>query len=171
MPPPAEQPGSEPAAEKPAATPPSSTPTFGLAGRSADRAAASRNRLRSVEVTRPPRMTTASGYSISWPGLLPAMTSGTRARPVVRAVIRIGASRSSAPRRTRARPNGSPSSSSRWRKWLTSMMPLRAAMPSTVTKPTSEPSDSTPPVSSTATTPPIRAKGIVSATSSVGRQA
>ena len=49
------------------------------------------------------------------------------------------------------------------------MMPLRAAMPSTVTNPTSDPSDSTPPVSDTPTTPPTSANGIVRATSSVGR--
>ena len=43
---------------------------------------------------RPPRMTTAIGYSISWPAMLPATTSGTSASPVASAVIRIGASRS-----------------------------------------------------------------------------
>ncbi len=45
------------------------------------------------------------------------------------------------------------------------MIPLRAAMPSTVTNPTSDPSDSTPPVRNTLATPPMSAKGIVSATS------
>ena len=39
------------------------------------------------------------------------------------------------------------------------MMPLRAAMPSTVMKPTSEPSDSTPPASNAPATPPIDAHG------------
>ena len=48
-------------------------------------------------------------------------------------------------------------------------MPLRAAMPSTVTKPTSDPSDSTPPVRNTLATPPINANGIVSATSATSR--
>ena len=48
-----------------------------------------------------------------------------------------------APRRTSSGPNGSPSSSSRCWKWLISMMPLRAAIPSTVKKPTSEPSEIT----------------------------
>ena len=62
------------------------------------------------------------------------------------AVIRIGASRSFAPRSTSAGPNASPSCVSRCRKWLIMMMPLRAAMPSTVRNPTSDPSDSTPPV-------------------------
>ena len=36
-------------------------------------------------------MTMAIGCSISWPGMSPAITSGTSARPVARAVIRIGA--------------------------------------------------------------------------------
>ena len=44
-------------------------------------------------------------------------------------VIRIGASRSRAPRTTSARPNASPSCASRCWKWLISMIPLRAAMP------------------------------------------
>jgi hypothetical protein len=42
--------------------------------------------------------------------MLPAMTSGTSASPVADAVIRIGASRSFAPRNTSAGPNSSPSS-------------------------------------------------------------
>ena len=58
-------------------------------------------------------MTMAMGYSISWPAMLPAISSGTSARPVVSAVIRIGASRSLAPWITRSRPKGTPSSSSR----------------------------------------------------------
>jgi hypothetical protein len=45
-------------------------------------------------------MTTASGCSISWPGIWPVTTSGTTASPVASAVIRIGDSRSRAPRRT-----------------------------------------------------------------------
>ena len=49
------------------------------------------------------------------------------------------------------------------------MIPLRAAMPSTVTNPTSEPSDSTPPPRIAPTTPPIRANGSVRATSAVSR--
>ena len=44
-------------------------------------------------------MITAMGCSISWPGLLPPITMGRSARVVVKAVMRIGASRSSAPRR------------------------------------------------------------------------
>lgn len=38
--------------------------------------------MSTVEVTSPPRMTTAIGCSISWPGMLPMLTSGTSARPV-----------------------------------------------------------------------------------------
>ena len=124
-----------------------------------------------MEVNKPPRITTARGYSISCPGLFPVSARGKRASPVASAVIRIGASRSSAPRRTRPTPNGTPSSVSRCRKWLTIMIPLRAAMPSTVTKPTSDPSDTTPRVATTANTPPTSANGIVKATSKVGRHA
>ena len=48
-------------------------------------------------------------------------------------------------------------------------MPLRAEMPITVTNPTSEPSDSTPPVSATPTTPPTSENGRLVATSAVMR--
>src|SRR3989304_3674049 len=41
------------------------------------------------------------------------------------------------------------------------MMPLRAAIPKTVRKPTSEPSESTPPPTYAASTPPTRADGKV----------
>src|SRR5262249_17295069 len=41
------------------------------------------NRLTNVDVIRPPRMTIAIGCSISWPGMLPAITSGTSASPAV----------------------------------------------------------------------------------------
>ena len=50
------------------------------------------------------------------------------------------------------------------------MMPLRAAMPITVTNPTSEPSDSTPPVSATAATPPTSANGRLTPTNAVMRR-
>ena len=75
------------------------------------------------------------------------------------AVIRIGASRSDAPRSTSPGPNGSPSLRSRCWKWLTIRMPFRAAMPNTVRKPTSEPSDRTPSPSHTASAPPTSAIG------------
>ena len=55
------------------------------------------NRLSNVDVSRPPRITTAIGYSISWPGISPEIASGTSASPVASAVIMIGASRSWAP--------------------------------------------------------------------------
>src|SRR5206468_11385710 len=72
-------------------------------------------RLSRVDVTMPPRMTTAIGCSISFPGTLPAHTSGTSPRLAQRLVIRIGDSRSFAPRKTRPMPNGSPSTCSRCR--------------------------------------------------------
>ena len=112
-----------------------------------------------MAVTNPPTTTMAIGCSISCPGMLPATTRGTSASPVARAVIRIGASRSVAPRMTSSRPNSIPSSRSSCWKWLTIKMPLRAAMPNTARNPTSEPKDSTAPLSSTATTPPTRAIG------------
>src|SRR3984885_11002163 len=68
------------------------------------------------------------------------MISGTSARAVASAVIRIGDSRSLAPRTTRSRPKGTPSSSSRCLKCAIIRMPLRAAMPSTVKNPTRAPS-------------------------------
>ena len=58
--------------------------------------------------------------------------------------MRIGESRSPAPRSTSAGPSGTPSSRSRCWKWLIIMMPLRAAMPSTVKKPISAPREMTP---------------------------
>ena len=48
------------------------------------------------------------------------------------------------PRSTRPGPNGSPSSRSRCWKWLIIMIPFRAAMPITVKKPISAPSEMTP---------------------------
>jgi hypothetical protein len=105
----------------------------------------STSRLSSVDVAKPPRITNAIGYSISWPGLLPVISSGTSAKPVVNAVIRIGARRSSAPRMMSSGPKGTPSSRCRCRSWSINMMPLRAATPRTVTKPMSDPSEMTPP--------------------------
>ena len=46
--------------------------------------------------------------------------------------MRIGESRSRAPRMTSAGPNASPSWRSRCWKWVTIMIPLRAAIPITV---------------------------------------
>ena len=121
----------------------------------------STNRLSSVDVNSPPRMTTASGCSISCPGRVPSTTSGTSASPVASDVIRIGASRSRAPRSTSSRPNAIPSCSSRCWQWLISRIPLRAAMPNTVKKPTSEPSEMIPPAIQAASTPPTSAIGNV----------
>ena len=55
------------------------------------------NPLRRVDVTSPPRMTTAMGLCISLPGLSLPMTIGMRARAEVRAVIMMGLSRSAEP--------------------------------------------------------------------------
>ena len=50
------------------------------------------------------------------------------------------------------------------------MIELRNVIPNSVTKPTIEPSESTPPVANTASTPPTRAKGRLTRTSSRFRQ-
>ena len=55
--------------------------------------------------------------------------------PVARAVISTGTRRSWLPLRT-ASSREAPSRSSRWRKWVIIMMPLRVAMPNRVMKPT-----------------------------------
>ena len=65
-----------------------------------------KSRFSSVEVISPPIITIAIGCSISCPGLLPPIAIGTRARAVVRDVIRIGDSRSIAPRTIKSSPNG-----------------------------------------------------------------
>ena len=67
-------------------------------------------RFRSVDVTNPANITKAMGYSISWPGMLPVTTSGTRARPAVRAVISDRHKPLFRPRKISAGPNGSSSS-------------------------------------------------------------
>lgn len=41
-----------------------------------------RNRLSSVDVTKPPTMTTTREYATSWPGFRRMMTSGSSAKPV-----------------------------------------------------------------------------------------
>src|SRR5262249_29178522 len=55
-------------------------------------------RLSVVEVTSPPRITTAIGPSISQPASLLLRASGNRPRAVTVAVIRMGTRRSDAPR-------------------------------------------------------------------------
>jgi len=59
-----------------------------------------RNSVRKVDEIRPPMITMAIGYSISCPGRFPRATRGSSASPVLEAVMRIGASRSEAPRTT-----------------------------------------------------------------------
>src|SRR5215831_10394172 len=129
----------------------------------------STSRLSRVEVARPPSTTTASGCSISCPGRSPSSTSGTRARPVASDVIRIGDSRSRAPRITSAVPNSMPSSCSRCCQWLISRMPLRAAMPNTVKKPTNDPREMIPPPAHAARIPPTSAIGSVTKASTASR--
>jgi hypothetical protein len=52
-----------------------------------------------------------------------------------------------------------------------SMMPLRLAMPNSVMKPTSEATESTPPLAATASAPPISASGKFTMTSAASRHA
>jgi|GEM_PF-5375855 len=73
------------------------------------------NKLSIVELKRPPRMTTAIGCSISWPGRLPPTTMGSNAKAAASAVMRIGARRSCAPRKINSRLKDWPSSLSKWR--------------------------------------------------------
>jgi len=118
---------------------------------------------------RPNRMTCAIGVWISLPGRSPANASGTSARPDANAVMKIGASRSRAPRRTASAKSVTPSSSCRCRMCDTSMMPLRVAMPNTVMKPMIAAIDSTPPETYTPITPPIKASGRLSITNAASR--
>ena len=92
---------------------------------------------------------------------------GKSASAVASAVIRIGFRRSSAPRKTSSGPNETPSSCSRCRKWLTSMIPFRAAIPSTVTNPTSDPSERTPPPRNAPATPPTSANSRLTSNNAV----
>ena len=66
-----------------------------------------------VELTSPPTMMIAIGPSISRPGSALPSASGSRPRPVTRAVIRIDGRRSSAPSSAVSRFHGRPSSSIR----------------------------------------------------------
>ena len=59
---------------------------------------------------RPPVMAMATGLSISFPDSPWARTSGMRARPAEKAVIRTGRRRSWVPRMIRSLPNGMASS-------------------------------------------------------------
>jgi hypothetical protein len=56
------------------------------------------SRFRRLEVPMPPRITMASGNSISCPGVRPAATGVTKVSPIANVVIGIGASRSHAAR-------------------------------------------------------------------------
>ena len=72
-----------------------------------------RSRLRAVEVKRPPRITVAMGPSISRPGSPLPIASGRSPSAVTRAVMRIGTSRSDAPRIAASIPQVSPSTATR----------------------------------------------------------
>ena len=69
--------------------------------------------LSAVEVTSPQRMTTAMGAWISLPAWPCASASGMRPSPVASAVMRMGESRSIAPRNTAVRASVTPSRSTR----------------------------------------------------------
>ena len=70
--------------------------------------------MTSVDVTRPPRTTSAIGWAISWPAIVPVTTSGRIATAVTIAGTIVAARRSLDPRTTRPRPGASPSRSSAW---------------------------------------------------------
>ena len=125
--------------------------------------------LSAVELARPNMMTMAIGAWISLPGSPAESAIGTSARPAASAVIRIGTSRSLAPRTTAVRKSVTPSCSCRCRMCETSMMPLRVAMPKSVMKPTIDATDSTPPARYTPMTPPISASGRFSMISAPSR--
>ena len=93
------------------------------------------------------------------PGAAAPIISGTSATPADSAVISTGVSRSRLPRTTSSRPHGMPSCSARLMVWLTLRMPLRAAIPVSVMKPTMLATDSGWPASHSAATAPIRASG------------
>jgi hypothetical protein len=98
-----------------------------------------------VDVNRHERMTMAIGASISLPGLPAPSATGISARPAASAVIRIGETRSDAPRRMAFRRSASPSTSIRCRTWETSIIPLRVAMPNRVINPMIDATERVPP--------------------------
>lgn len=71
------------------------------------------NALRKVEVSKPPKMTFAIGLWISLPGKSPRKANGIKAKAELKAVIKIGLSRSSEPCTIHS-SNGMPS----LRSWL-----------------------------------------------------
>ena len=99
-----QQPGKRKAASHAAAFP-------GPPKRSAS--AGNTTKLRSVDVTSPPRTVTAMGPSISCPGRFRPIASGIKPMAVTAAVIRIGTRRSSAPRSTVAADQPTPSTSTK----------------------------------------------------------
>ena len=108
------------------------------------------NRFRSVAVVSPPRMTIAIGKVLDLGPKAPGhcQRHERQARGRRRHQDR---RQPPVPAQHERGPKVSPSWRSRCWKWLIMRMPLRAAMPNTVRKPTSEPSDSTPSPSHTNT--------------------
>src|SRR5712692_4279644 len=99
----------------------------------------STSRLRAVEVKSPPRIMIAIGPSTSRPGAPLPIASGSRPSAVTSAVIRIGRSRSEAPRMAASKPQLIPSTETKWSKCEIIMIELRMVMPNSVTNPTIEP--------------------------------
>ena len=89
--------------------------------------------LRKVDVNKPPKMTFAIGLWISLPGKSPRKANGIKAKAELKAVIRIGLSRSSEPC-TMLSCKGIP-----WARRLLyrlmSNIPLRVAIPNNDMKP------------------------------------
>ena len=115
--------------------------------------------LSAVDESKPNRMTMAMGASSSLPGLPAPSASGISARPAASAVIKMGDSRSTAPRRIAWRKSLTPSSPIRCLMWEIIMIPLRVAIPNRVMNPMMDATESTPPERKTPTTPPISANG------------
>ena len=91
------------------------------------------NRVKAVDVIKPPITTVAKGRWTSAP-ILVATAIGKNPKLATRAVIKTGRRRSMAPCRTASRV-GSPSVSSLW-IWLTNTTPFKTAIPKRATQPT-----------------------------------
>ena len=118
-------------------------------------------RASSVELTRPPRITTASGeYRLDF-----SRTSGMRPPIAVSVVSKMGTKRAS-PARLIASSSVAPSSRS-WFVKSTSRIEFFTSMPMSATKPTFAVKESVSPLMSRATRPPMTPSGITDATISV----
>ena len=101
--------------------------------------------FRAVELKRPKRMTMAIGAWISLPGCPTDSARGISANPAANAVMRIGISRSLAPRLTASMELATPSDSTRLLMCAINITLLRVAMPNRVMNPMMEATDNTPP--------------------------